>query len=200
MRQPDMCSASSTAFLIASTICSLSACFTRGSFAPCAISIGMYSSDEAKIAGMTPEVLILIGRCEDSAWVIFMPTWRFGYWISRRRCASSVPCGALPSSSVQPKTTVPSHMMPKSSTSDGSTATLAAVTVTADHSLLFNKVPVTEAELATKLRGLLAEDRGLTVIVSADTKADHGAVVHVLDVARVEGVTSFAVNVEKVAP
>lgn len=90
--------------------------------------------------------------------------------------------------------------LPKSSTSDGSTATLAAVTVTADHSLLFNKVPVTEAELATKLRGLLAEDRGLTVIVSADTKADHGAVVHVLDVARVEGVTSFAVNVEKVAP
>jgi len=90
--------------------------------------------------------------------------------------------------------------LPKSSTSDGGAATVAAVTVTAEHSLLFNKVPVSEAELAAKLRALIAEDRGMTLVVSADTKADHGAVVHVLDVARIEGVTSFAVNVERVAP
>ena len=90
--------------------------------------------------------------------------------------------------------------LPKSSTSDGSTATVAAVTITAEHALLFNKQPVSEQELSTKLRGLVAADRGLTVVVSADAKADHGAVVHVLDLARVEGVTSFAVNVEKTAP
>ena len=90
--------------------------------------------------------------------------------------------------------------LPKSSTSDGSTATIAAVTVTADHALHFNKVAVSEAELAAKLRALIAEDPGMTLIVSADAKADHGAVVHVLDVARLEGVTSFAVNVERVAP
>jgi biopolymer transport protein ExbD len=90
--------------------------------------------------------------------------------------------------------------LPKSSTSDGSTATVAAVTITAEHALLFNKQPVTEQELSDKLRGLVAADRGLTVVVSADAKADHGAVVHVFDLARVEGVTSFAVNVEKTAP
>ncbi len=37
----------------------------------------------------------------------------------------------------------------------------------------------------------------MTLVVSADERADHGAVVHVLDLARVEGITSFAVNVER---
>ena len=51
--------------------------------------VGSNSSDEAKIGGITPAVLILSGRCELSACVIFMPTWRFGYWISSRRWARS---------------------------------------------------------------------------------------------------------------
>jgi biopolymer transport protein ExbD len=90
--------------------------------------------------------------------------------------------------------------LPKTATSDGSAASVAAVTITADHALRFNKEPITEPELSAKLRALVQADRGLTLVVSADTKADHGAVVHVLDLARLEGVTSFAVNVEKQAP
>ena len=52
--------------------------------------IGSSSSDEAKIGGMTPEVLSFSGRCELSPWNILLPTWRLGYWISRRRCARSM--------------------------------------------------------------------------------------------------------------
>ena len=87
--------------------------------------------------------------------------------------------------------------LPKTATSDGKTATVAAVTITDTHALYLNKQPVTEDELASRLRGLYAEDRGMTLVVSADERADHGAVVHVLDLARVEGITSFAVNVER---
>ena len=88
--------------------------------------------------------------------------------------------------------------LPKSSSSEGGAASVAAVTVTATHELYLNKQLVDDAELAVRLRGLVAEDKAMTLIVSADEKADHGAVVHVLDVARVEGITSFAVNVERI--
>ena len=87
--------------------------------------------------------------------------------------------------------------LPKSASSDGGTASVAAVTITADHKLFLNKQPVDDGELSTRLRGMVAEDKGMTLVVGADEKADHGAVVHVLDLARLEGVTSFAVNVER---
>jgi biopolymer transport protein ExbD len=34
-------------------------------------------------------------------------------------------------------------------------------------------------------------------MVTADRQADHGDVIHVLDVARTQGITQFAVNVER---
>ena len=52
--------------------------------------VGSSSSDEAKIGGMTPEVLSLSGRCEDWPSNMRLPTWRLGYWISSRRCARSM--------------------------------------------------------------------------------------------------------------
>ena len=52
--------------------------------------VGSSSSDDAKIGGITPEVLSLSGRCEDWPSNILLPTWRFGYWISSRRCARSM--------------------------------------------------------------------------------------------------------------
>ena len=55
-----------------------------------AIVVGNNRSEEAKIGGMTPEVLSLSGRCEDWPSNMRLPTWRFGYWISNRRCARSM--------------------------------------------------------------------------------------------------------------
>ena len=37
---------------------------------------------EAKIGGMTPEVLIFSGRKELSPPYMRLPTWRLGYWTS----------------------------------------------------------------------------------------------------------------------
>ena len=52
--------------------------------------VGSSSSEEAKIGGMTPEVLSLSGRCEDWPSNMRLPTWRLGYWISSRRWARSM--------------------------------------------------------------------------------------------------------------
>ena len=51
---------------------------------------GSSSSDEAKIGGMTPEVLIFRGRNEVSPPNIRLPTCRFGYCTSSRRCERSM--------------------------------------------------------------------------------------------------------------
>ncbi len=89
--------------------------------------------------------------------------------------------------------------LPKTSSSDPGESTVAAVTITADHKVYLNKVLVDDAELTARLGKLAASDRAMTLVVSADEKADHGAVIHVLDVARVLGITSFAVQVERKA-
>src|SRR5206468_12128562 len=51
---------------------------------------GKSRMEEAKIGGMTPEVLILSGRCE--LWPLYMrrPTTRLAYWTGMRRCARSM--------------------------------------------------------------------------------------------------------------
>jgi biopolymer transport protein ExbD len=88
--------------------------------------------------------------------------------------------------------------LPNTATSDGSAASLAAVTIAADGSTLWGDEPVDEATLVARMRAARArEGEDITLIVSADTAAQHGAVVHVLDLARTERITSFAVQVER---
>lgn len=87
--------------------------------------------------------------------------------------------------------------LPKTSTSDGRLPSVAAVTITVDHEILLDKQPVTEDELRERLGALVGADAQLTLMVTADRQADHGDVIHVLDVARTQGITQFAVNVER---
>src|SRR5215472_2911771 len=50
----------------------------------------MYSSDEAKMTGMTPAWLILSGMYVDVPPYIRRPIIRLAYWIGIRRCACSI--------------------------------------------------------------------------------------------------------------
>jgi biopolymer transport protein ExbD len=87
--------------------------------------------------------------------------------------------------------------LPKTATSDEAAVSIAAVTVTKEGKLLFNQAPIEEADLAAKLRSLKAEGAEVSLVVSADKEAQHGNVVHVIDVAKVEGITKFAISVER---
>jgi biopolymer transport protein ExbD len=87
--------------------------------------------------------------------------------------------------------------LPNTQTSDGSEASLAAVTIGPKGELLFNEEKVTESQLKERLALAGQKGKDITLIVSADKVAQHGLVVHVLDLARTVGITQFAVQVER---
>ena len=87
--------------------------------------------------------------------------------------------------------------LPKTASSDESVSTVAAVTITKDGKLFFNNEPVDEPALIGKLRGARAGGADVNLVVTADQAALHGSVVHIIDVAKIEGITKFAINVER---
>ncbi len=87
--------------------------------------------------------------------------------------------------------------LPKAANGDRMQPSVAIVTIAADGAYGWNDAAVSEPELVAKLKAAKAENPEVNVIVSGDTKAAHGGVVHVLDLAKAEGVTHFAIAVEK---
>lgn len=86
--------------------------------------------------------------------------------------------------------------LPNTATSDGSASSLASVTIGPTGELLFNELPVSEAQLKEKLIEAGKKD-DTTLIISADKLAQHGVVVHVMDLARSHNISKFAVQVER---
>jgi biopolymer transport protein ExbD len=87
--------------------------------------------------------------------------------------------------------------LPKTATSDDSVASVSAVTLTKQHKLLYNNESVSEAELKQKLLAAYRANSDVNLVVSADQDATHGAVVHIIDTAKLIGITKFAINVER---
>lgn len=88
--------------------------------------------------------------------------------------------------------------LPKSASSDEAVTSVASVTIDKDGKYYFNKEAVTEDALVAKLREKKDEAGGdLNLVITADTDAHHGSVVHIIDVAKQEGILKFAINVEK---
>lgn len=87
--------------------------------------------------------------------------------------------------------------LPKTATSDESVSKTFVVTITKDGKLLYNDQPVTYAELPAKFRAAKKEAKEANLVVTADAAALHGDVVSVIDVAKVEGISKFAINVER---
>lgn len=87
--------------------------------------------------------------------------------------------------------------LPKASHGDRMNPSMAIVSIGADGKYGYNDVPVTEEQLVEKLKAAHAENPDVNVIVSGDTKAQHGGVVHVLDLAKAQGITHFAIAVER---
>ena len=79
--------------------------------------------------------------------------------------------------------------LPSSASSDSAAPTTAIVAVRPGGVLVFNDQPVTHE----RLRRIRPE---LTLVISGDRAAVHGDIVHVMDLARQEHVTRFAVQVE----
>ena len=85
--------------------------------------------------------------------------------------------------------------LPKSKSTDGTADKPQTVAILKDGSLRWNDAPVSEAELTKDLADAAKADPDVNVVVSADEATKHGRVVHVIDIAKQQGVTKFAINV-----
>lgn len=86
--------------------------------------------------------------------------------------------------------------LPKTATSDEAVNTVARVTLTKEGKTYFNDEAIADDALEAKLRQARASGDP-NLVISADKEVAHGKVVHVIDVAKVEGITKFAINVER---
>jgi biopolymer transport protein ExbD len=85
--------------------------------------------------------------------------------------------------------------LPKARSTDGTADKPTKVELLKDGSLRFNDNKVSEAELTQKVKDAVAADPEMSLVVSADKEVQHGNVVHMLDIAKLAGVTKFAINV-----
>ena len=88
--------------------------------------------------------------------------------------------------------------LPKSASTDETVSTVVQVTVTKENRVYFNQQPVSgDADLTSRLAAARGkEGTEVNLVVSADADAKHGSVVHVIDLAKQQGITKFAINVQ----
>ncbi len=87
--------------------------------------------------------------------------------------------------------------LPKTASSDGAANTPLLVTIQKTGAYLFNQKPIEEDSLRAELRKAHAGNKEASIVITADREALHGDVVHVIDLAKVEGITKFAITVER---
>lgn len=87
--------------------------------------------------------------------------------------------------------------LPKTANADDPAQTPLSVTITKQGGYLFDQKPIDEDSLARAFQQAKAKTKEPTLVVTADREALHGDVVHVIDIAKSEGISKFAINVER---
>ncbi len=87
--------------------------------------------------------------------------------------------------------------LPKTATSDQPASSPLAVTITKEGRYLFEKKPIDQAGLVAAMKKAKAKNVDASLVITADRLAYHGEVVHVIDLAKINGITKFAINVER---
>src|SRR5690242_14747024 len=87
--------------------------------------------------------------------------------------------------------------LPKTASSDGAANTPLAVTITKAGSYLFNQKPIEESQLRGEFKKAKSSNKDANLVVTADREALHGDVMHVIDLAKIEGITKFAITVDR---
>ena len=87
--------------------------------------------------------------------------------------------------------------LPRAANAGESTGVTMAIILTKDGDIYVDGKKRDEAGLRDDARQALAKDKDTRAIISADKNALHGSVVRVLDLIKGEGVSKFAINIEK---
>jgi biopolymer transport protein ExbD len=87
--------------------------------------------------------------------------------------------------------------LPKTASSDETASKTYVVTITKDNAYFFNDAPIAKDKLGAELGRAAAKTKDVSLVITADQGALHGHVVSVIDLAKVHGITKFAINVER---
>ena len=87
--------------------------------------------------------------------------------------------------------------LPRTATADETVNRTFVVTVRQDGSYRFNDKDVSRDVLAGELKAAGERGKETNLVISADKAATHGRVVEVIDLAKLAGITKFAINVER---
>jgi len=87
--------------------------------------------------------------------------------------------------------------LPRAANAGEATGTTLAIILTKDGDVYLDGKKRDEAGLRDAAREAMAKDKDTRVIISADKNALHGSVVHILDLIKGEGISKFAINIEK---
>jgi biopolymer transport protein ExbD len=86
--------------------------------------------------------------------------------------------------------------LPKTATSDEAAQAPITVTLTKDgKTFVGSELVASDAELSSRFGKARVASGEPSLVVSADAQALHGRVVHVIELAKVQGITKFAINV-----
>jgi biopolymer transport protein ExbD len=87
--------------------------------------------------------------------------------------------------------------LPRTASSDETVSKTHVVTITKEGTYLWNSQPTTWAKLSDELKAAKKASKEVNLVITADQAALHGNVVGVIDLAKVQGITKFAINVER---
>jgi biopolymer transport protein ExbD len=85
--------------------------------------------------------------------------------------------------------------LPKAHMSDGTADKPNTVQLLKTGELRWNEKPVKEPELEGLMRSAVGAEPDMSLVVSADSEAMHGQVVHIMDLAKIAGISKFAINI-----
>jgi biopolymer transport protein ExbD len=87
--------------------------------------------------------------------------------------------------------------LPRAKSTDGTAEKPTKVDLLKNGTYRWNEEPVAETALPEKMKAAITADPEMSLVVSADKEVMHGSVVHVLDLAKLAGITKFAINVQQ---
>jgi biopolymer transport protein ExbD len=88
--------------------------------------------------------------------------------------------------------------LPRAAHAGEAAGTTLAVVLTREGDVFLDGVKLGDEALRAEVRAATAKDREARAVISADERAFHGAVVRVIDLLKGEGITRFAIHVERV--
>jgi biopolymer transport protein ExbD len=87
--------------------------------------------------------------------------------------------------------------LPRAHSTDGTADKPTKIEILKDGKMRWNEAFIQEPALADKMKEAATADPEMSLVVSADREVMHGNVVHVLDLAKIAGITKFAINVQQ---